>query len=283
MGPRNEAIIAGMDPSQAEKGHQFRALHDRPALFVIPNPWDAASARVLTALGFAALATSSSAAAGTLGRRDYRLSREEALANARSIVQATHLPVSADLEDGFGRDPEIVAETVRLAIAAGLAGCSIEDAPGDGPPHELGLAVERVTAAVGAARAAPFPFLVTARAENFCRDRHDLTDTIERLQAFAHAGADVLFAPGLPDVESVRTVCRAVGKPVNVVGTMQGGALSLQQLADAGVKRVSLATSLFRAALTGLQDAAREVKNEGTFTFSRHILSPAEQAALMES
>lgn len=270
-----------MSISQATKGEKFCALHQSPGAFVIPNPWDAGSARLLAALGFQALATSSSAAAGVLGRRDYGLRREEALANARAIVEAVDLPVSADMEDGFGRTPEAVAETVRLAIETGLAGCSIEDAPGNGKPHDLALAAERVAAAVEVARKASFPFTITARAENFVRDCPNLADTIARLQAFERAGADALFAPGLPDLDAVKTVCAAIGKPLNVVGSMQGGGLSVAQLAEAGVKRISLATALYRAALTGLRDAALEVKERGTFTFATKIMTNAEQSALM--
>jgi 2-methylisocitrate lyase-like PEP mutase family enzyme len=271
-----------MSVSQAEKGRRFLALHQAPGTFVIPNPWDAGSARLLGALGFKALATSSSAAAGTLGRRDYGLRREEALANARAIVEATDLPVSADMEDGFGRSPEAVAETVRLAIDAGLAGCSIEDAPGDGKPLDLVLAAERVAAAVEVARGAGFPFLITARAENYCRECNDLADTVARLQAYERAGADVLFAPGAPDLEAVRLICASVGRPVNVVGTMQGGTMSVETLAAAGVKRISLAAALYRAALTGLRDAALEVRDRGTFGFAKGIMSMAAQAELMK-
>ncbi len=248
---------------------------------MIPNPWDAGSARLLASLGFHALATSSSASAGTLGRRDYALQRDEALANARAIAEASDLPVSADLEDGFGRDPATVAETVRLAIAAGLAGCSIEDAPGDGRPHDVMLAVERVAAAVETARTAGFPFLITARAENHCRGCEDLADTIARLQAYAAAGADALFAPGLPDFEAVRTVCASVPRPLNVVGTLEGGRYTVEQFAAIGVKRISLAASLYRAALTGLRDAATEVATRGEFSFASRIISPTEQASLI--
>ncbi|PTY07140.1 2-methylisocitrate lyase [Opitutaceae bacterium EW11] len=270
-----------MSISQAEKGRRFLSLHQAPGTFVIPNPWDAGSARLLAALEFSALATSSAAIAGSWGRRDYGLCRDEALARAREIVEAVDLPVSADLEDGFGRAPEAVAETVRLAIETGLAGCSIEDAAGDGKPLDLSLATERVAAAVEVARKAPFPFLITARAENYCRDCRDLADTIARLQAYERAGADVLFAPGVPELASVRAIVGSVSKPLNVVGTMQGGALTVAQLAEAGVKRISLAAALYRAALTGLRDAAAEVKDRGTFTFAGRTLSPAEQSQLM--
>jgi len=269
-----------MANAHIDKFTRFRELHEAAGVFLIPNPWDAASARLLTSLGFVALATSSAAAAGTLGRADYGLSRDEALANAKMIVGATDLPVSADLEDGFGPSPENVAETVRHAIEIGLAGCSIEDASGDAKPYDLNLATERVTAAVEAARKAPFPFTITARAENYCRECHDLTDTIRRLQAFEAAGADVLFAPGVPTLQEVRTLCSEVRSPVNVVGTMQGGTVTVAQLAEAGVKRISLAASLFRAALNGLRDAALETKERGTFAFATRSLTPAQQLEL---
>ena len=213
-----------MTATQNEKAIRFRTLHDGPGAFVIPNPWDIGSARLLAGLGFQALATSSAASANALGRRDGRLTRDEALAHARAIVDATDLPVSADLEKGFGDAPEVVAETIRLAAGEGLAGCSIEDSTGDPrrPLYDLGLATERIAAAAAAARALPFPFVLTARAHNFMYASPGLDDTIRRLQAFERAGADVLFAPGLPDLAAVRTVCAAVTKPVNFIGGNQG-------------------------------------------------------------
>jgi len=258
-----------MTVSQGEKATRFRALHQAPGAFVIPNPWDAGSARLLAGLGFAALATSSGASAGVLGRRDGAVTRDEALAHARAIVGATDLPVSADLEKGFGDPPETVAETIRLAAGAGLVGASIEDATGDRakPLYDVGLATERVAAAVQAARALPLPFTLTARAENFLRGRPDLDDTIKRLQAFEEAGADVLFAPGLPDLEAVRAVCAAVSKPVNFMVGIKGKSFTVAELTAVGVKRISLATSLYRAAMTGLLVAAREVKDSGTFGY----------------
>src|SRR5690349_3990693 len=203
--------------NQREKAERFRRLHEGPGAFVIPNPWDGGSARLLAGLGFAALATSSGAAAGVLGRRDGVISRDEALAQVRIIVAATDLPVSADLEKGFGDSPEVVAETVTLAAQAGLVGCSIEDATGrkDAPLYDFEVAVRRVEGAVKAARNVGFPFTLTARSENFLRGNPDLDDTIRRLRAFADAGAHVLMAPGLPDMDAVRRVCREVGKPVN--------------------------------------------------------------------
>lgn len=270
-----------MTSTQLEKTVRFRALHAAPGAFVIPNPWDAGSARMLAGLGFSALATSSSASAGTQGRRDYAVARDEALAMARQIVDAVDVPVSADLENGFGAAPEVVAETIRLAAAAGLAGCSIEDAPGDAKPYDPGHAAERIAAAVEAARALPFPFVLTARAENFVRGQPDLDDTIRRLQAFERAGADVLFAPGVPDLAGIRTLCAAVTKPVNVVGSMQGGTLTVADLADAGVKRISLATALYRAAMTALHDAAVDVRTHGTFAFSARALTTPQLNAFM--
>ncbi len=250
---------------------------------MIANVWDAGSARLMTGLGFAALATSSAAAAAILGRRDGQATREEVLAQARGIVAATSLPVSADLENGFGDDPTTAAETIRLAGEVGLVGGSIEDAPRDArqPIYELEHAVRRVEAALRAARELPFPFTLTARSENFVRGRPDLEDTIRRLRAFAAAGADVLFAPGLPDLEAVRAVCAAVGKPVNFMAGIKGRSFTVAELASAGVRRVSLATSLYRAAITGLVDAAREVRTAGTFGYLERSLSSADLAALL--
>jgi 2-methylisocitrate lyase-like PEP mutase family enzyme len=273
-----------MATSQSDKAARFRALHEAPGAFVIPNPWDAGSARVLAALGFEALATSSGACAGTLGRRDGKVTREEALAHARAIVAATDLPVSADLEKGFGDAPAVAAETIRLAAGVGLVGGSIEDATGDKdkPLYDIGLAVERVTAAVQAARALPFAFTLTARAENFLRGNPSLDDTIKRLQAFENAGADVLFAPGLPDLEAVRAVCAAVSKPVNFMVGIRGRSFTVAELRAAGVKRISLATSLYRAAMSGLVDAAREAKDKGTFGYLDISLTTPELNAFMQ-
>jgi 2-methylisocitrate lyase-like PEP mutase family enzyme len=273
-----------MATSQSEKAARFRALHQAPGAFVIPNPWDAGSARVLAGLGFEALATSSGASAGILGRRDGKVTREEALAHARAIVAATDLPVSADLEKGFGDAPAVAAETIRLAAEAGLVGGSIEDATGDKdkPLYDLGLAVERVAAAVQAARALSFPFTLTARAENFLRGNPSLDDTIKRLQAFEKAGADVLFAPGLPDLEAVRAVCAAVSKPVNFMVGIKGKSFTVAELKAAGVKRISLATSLYREAMSGLVNAAREVKDKGTFGYLDRSLTTPELNAFMQ-
>jgi 2-methylisocitrate lyase-like PEP mutase family enzyme len=240
-------------------------------VFVIPNPWDAGTARILAVLGFDALATTSAGLAFSLGRRDATaaISREETLANARTIVDATALPVSADLEDGFGRRPEDAAETIRRAAEIGLVGGSIEDTSADPsrPIHDFGLAVERVVAAVEAARALPFPFTLTARAENYLFSRPDLDDTIARLKAFETAGADVLYAPGLPDISAIREVCTSISRPVNVVIGLTGQNFTVAELAEVGVKRVSLGSALSRAALGGFIRAAREIREHGTFGF----------------
>jgi 2-methylisocitrate lyase-like PEP mutase family enzyme len=274
-----------MTVSQGDKAARFRALHERPGAFVIPNPWDAGSARVLAGLGFGALATSSGACAGTLGRRDGKVSRTEALAHARAIVAATDLPVSADLEKCFGDAPSAAAETIRLAAEAGLVGGSIEDFTGDParPLYDIGHATERVAAAVHAARALPFPFTLTARAENFLRGNPSLDDTIARLQAFERAGADVLFAPALPDLTAVRAVCAAVSKPVNFMIGIRGKSFTVAELEAAGVRRISLGTSFYRAAMTGLLVAAREVKDRGTFGFLDHAVPTQELNTAMEA
>jgi 2-methylisocitrate lyase-like PEP mutase family enzyme len=272
-----------MSLTQEEKAARFRALHDRPGAFVIPNPWDIGSARILAGLGFEALATSSAASASAVGRRDGGLTREEALAHSRSIVEATDLPVSADLEKGFGDAPEVVEQTVRLAAEVGLVGCTIEDATGnrERPLYDARLAVERVAAAAQAARALPFPFMLTARAHNLLYAAPSLDDTLGRLQAFERAGADVLFAPGLPDLAAVRAVCAAVSKPVNFMAGIKGKSFSVAELVAAGVKRISLATSLYRAAITGFLDAVREVKDAGRFDFLDRCVTTPELNELM--
>jgi 2-methylisocitrate lyase-like PEP mutase family enzyme len=272
-----------MSVTQNEKAVRFRALHDGPRAFVIPNPWDVGSARILAGLGFQALATSSAASASTLGRRDRGLKRDEALAHARLIVDATDLPVSADLEQGFGDPPEIVAETIRLAAEVGLVGCTIEDSTGnpDRPLYDIGLAVERIAAAVQAARALPFPFMLTARAHNFLYPDPSLEQTISRLQAYEQAGANVLFAPGLPDLAAVSVVCAAVSKPFNFMAGINGKSFSVGELEAAGVRRISVATSLYRAAMTGFLDAARELKDTGQFGFVHRCVSTPELNKLM--
>jgi 2-methylisocitrate lyase-like PEP mutase family enzyme len=247
--------------STVEKHAAFQRLHAAPGAFVIPNPWNGGTARILTALGFQALATTSAVHAFSVGLRDSAgaLSREEVLANAREVVEATHLPVSADLEDGFGAAPEDCAETIRLAAAAGLVGGSIEDATGrtEAPIYKFGLAVERIAAAAEAARG--LPFVLTARADGFLHGRRDLGEVIRRLQTFEKAGAEVLYAPGLPDLDAIRTVCSTVSRPVNVVMGFSGPAYSVAELAEAGVKRISVGGSLARAALGAVVRAAREV------------------------
>lgn len=273
-----------MAVSQADKSRAFVALHERHGAFVIANPFDAGSARMLAHVGFEALATSSGANAAALGRRDGRVSRAEALAHARLIVEATDLPVSADLEKGFGDRPEDAATTIREAIGVGLVGGSIEDATGDpaNPRYDPALATARVTAAVAAARAAPFRFMLTARCENFIRGNPDLDDTIRRLQAYEKAGADALMAPGLPDVASVARVCASLQKPFNFMAGIKGKSFSVAELAGAGVKRISLATSLYRAAMTAAVEAAREVEEAGTFGYIERSLATPEMNAFLE-
>jgi 2-methylisocitrate lyase-like PEP mutase family enzyme len=272
-----------MPVTQSEKAERFRSLHYGPGVFVIPNPWDIGSACLLAGLGFQALATSSAASANAIGRRDGGLTRDQALAHSRMIVDATELPVSADLEKGFGDAPAFVSETVRLAAEAGLTGCTIEDTTGnpDRPLYDLTLAVERIAAAAEAAHALPYPFMITARAHNLLFPNPKLDDTIARLQAFEKAGADVLFAPGLPDLEAVRAVCRAVSKPVNFMVGIKGKSFPVRDLAEAGVKRISLATSLYRAAMSGLLEAAREITEEGQFTFVDRCVTTPELNKLM--
>jgi 2-methylisocitrate lyase-like PEP mutase family enzyme len=273
-----------MSVSQAEKARKFRALHERPGAFVIANPWDAGSARILAGLGFEALASSSGAKAGVLGKRDGRVSRDEALANARLIVNATDLPVAADLEKGFGDSPEDAAETIRQAVGVGLVGGSIEDATGnpDQPLFDIETAAARIKAAVDAARSLPVPFVLSARAEGFLRGKPDLGDVIKRLQAYEAAGADVLFAPGLPDLASVKKVCGALRKPFNFMVGIKGKSFSKAELEAAGVKRISLATSLYRAAMTGLIDAATEVREKGTFSYLDRAIPTGELNAFMK-
>lgn len=256
----------------------FRALHERPGAFVIPNPWDVGSARILAALGFEALATTSAGLAFSLGVAEGKVSREETLEHCRALVAATPLPVSADLEKGFGDDPETVAETVRMAAAAGLAGCSIEDHTGrrDDPIFPFDLAVERVAAAVEAARSVPGDFVLTARCENLLWGRPGLDDVLKRLQAYERAGADVLYAPGLKDLDAIRSVCRAVSRPVNVIAALPGRTFTVAELAEAGVKRISVGSALARLAFGAFVKAAREMKAEGCFRFSGDAMGFAE-------
>jgi 2-methylisocitrate lyase-like PEP mutase family enzyme len=274
-----------MTANQSDKAKRFSALHQGPRAFLIANAWDAGSARILAGLGFQALATSSGASAGVLGKRDGQVTREEALDHARAIVQATDLPVSADLEKGFGDAPAAAAETIRLAGQVGLVGGSIEDASGDKdkPLYDVGHATERVAAAVQAARGLPFTFTLTARAENFLRGNPNLDDTIRRLQAFEKAGADVLMAPGLPDLAAVRAVCSALSKPFNFMVGIRGKSFTVAELEAAGVRRISLATSLYRAAMSGLLAAAREVQDKGTFGYLDQALATPDLNAFMRS
>ena len=274
-----------MPASQTDKANRFRALHQGPRAFLIANAWDAGSTRILAGLGFQAIATSSGACAGILGKRDGQVTREEALAHASAIVAATELPVSADLEKGFGDAPAAAAETIRLAAQVGLVGGSIEDATGDRerPLFDPGHALERVAAAIEAARALPFAFTLTARSENFLRGNPNLDDTIKRLQAFEKAGADVLMAPGLPDLAAVRTVCASLSKPFNFMVGIKGKSFSAAELEAAGVRRISLATSLYRAAMSGLLSAAREAHDKGTFGYLDQALSTPDLNAFMQS
>jgi 2-methylisocitrate lyase-like PEP mutase family enzyme len=267
-------------PTQAEKAATFRALHARSGAFIIPNPWDTGTARLLASLGFEALATTSLGVANSLGRPDGTgaVSRAEVLANCRTIADATDLPVNADLENGYADEPRAAAEIIRLASEAGMVGGSIEDATGDSarPIYDFALAVERVQAAVEVARALPVPFLLTARAENLIHGRLDLDDTIRRLQAFEKAGADVLYAPGLRDLPTIRAVVSAVKKPVNVVMSHMDPAITAAELAAAGVKRISVGGSLSRLALAAFLRGAREMKDTGGFTWARETVTGKE-------
>ncbi|MGH9595581.1 MAG: isocitrate lyase/PEP mutase family protein [Edaphobacter sp.] len=269
--------------TREQKYEAFKALHERPGVFLIPNPWDAGTAKILTAIGFEALATTSAGYAFATGHRDSpdEITRDGTLANAREIVAATHLPVSADLQNGFGAAPEICAETIRLAAVIGLAGGSIEDATGNNtdPIYDFELAVERVAAAAETAHT--HQFLLTARAENFLYGRNNLEDTIKRLQAFADVGADVVYAPGLSSIEAIREVCASVPKPVNILMGIKGATFPIEELAAAGVKRLSVGGSFARAALGAFVRAAREVKDKGTFTYAKDALPHADATAYM--
>jgi 2-methylisocitrate lyase-like PEP mutase family enzyme len=271
-----------MSVIQSEKAKKFRALHAGPRAFIIPNPWDAGSARILAALGFQALATTSAGFAFSLGRRDGQVTRDEVLEHCRAIAEASDLPVAADLENCFGDEAKIVAETIRLAGSTGIVGGSIEDATSDGRIYEQAHAVERVAAAVESARALPFPFTLTARAENFLHGHADLEDTIRRLEAFAAAGADVLYAPGLTSLEAIREVCAAVApRPVNVLAGMKGANFPVAELEAVGVRRISLGGAMARAALGALMRAGREMKEKGTFGFVEEAAPSAEVNGIM--
>ena len=266
--------------TQADKARRFRELHDRPGIFIMPNPWDAGTAKLLASLGFEALATTSLGYAASIGRTDGTLSvsREELLANCQEIAEATELPVNADLENGYSNDPREAAKIMQLAADAGVVGGSMEDASGDPakPIYDFSLAVERVAAAVEIARRLPFPFTLTARAENLLHDRRDLDDTVKRLQAFAAAGADVLYAPGLRDLNTIRQVVSAVPKPLNVVMGLADPELTLAQLREAGVKRISVGGALARLALAAVRDAAIAMRDEGSFRWVRDIMPGKE-------
>jgi 2-methylisocitrate lyase-like PEP mutase family enzyme len=265
--------------TQIEKGAVFRALHDRDTAFIIPNPYDAGTAKLLAHLGFEALATTSAGYAFTLGKPDNKVGRDAMLENVAEIVLATDLPVSADLENGFGDDPETVAETVRMAAEAGLAGCSIEDMAKNGTIYEFEHAAERVRAATEAAENLPFTFTLTARCENFLVGRPDLGDTIKRLQAYQQAGADVLYAPGLRTLEEVRSVIESVDKPVNV---LPGPDMTFQELSAIGVKRISVGSGLSRVALGSFIRAAKDMKENGTFDFGKDAASFGELTRIFE-
>jgi 2-methylisocitrate lyase-like PEP mutase family enzyme len=270
--------------TQIEKGLAFRALHQRDHAFIIPNPWDVGTARLLTNLGFEALATTSAGYAFSVGKRDNTIDRDEMMAHVRAIASATDLPVSADLENGFGDAPEVVAETIKLAAATGLAGGSIEDATSDEghPIYEMQRASERIRAAAEAVRGLPFAFTLTGRAENYLHGRPDLKDTIKRLQAYQEAGADVLYAPGLTTKDDITAVVSSVDRPVNVLMGMQGAQLSLAELSAIGVKRVSVGSALSRAALGALLRAAREMREHGTFSFAEEAVSYRDISAMFK-
>ena len=267
-----------MTTDQQTKAATFRKLHQRAGAFVIPNPWDVGSARILEALGFEALATTSAGFAFSLGLTDGGVAPDQTLDHCAEIVAATGLPVSADLEKGFGDSPEAVAETIRSAAKTGLVGCSIEDYRGDpaAPIYEFDLAVERIAAAVEAARSLSHDFVLTARSENYLHGRLDIDDTIRRLQAFEAAGADVLYAPGLPSLDDIRTVCAAMTRPVNVVMETSKAGFGVAELADAGVKRISVGAIFARAAYGELIRAAKEIAARGTFNFADDVIGFAE-------
>jgi 2-methylisocitrate lyase-like PEP mutase family enzyme len=272
--------------TQAERARAFRTLHERPGIFVMPNPWDAGTAKLFASLGFEALATTSFGLANALGRVDGTLavSCEELIANCREIAQAIDLPVNADLENGYADEPRKAAEIIRMAAEAGVVGGSIEDATGrdDKPIYDFNLAVERVAAAAEIAHSLPFPFTFTARAENFLHGRRDLDDTVRRLQAFAKAGADVLYAPGLRDLATIRQVVAAVTKPLNVVMSAADPDLTTQQLAEAGVKRISVGGTLSRLAYAAVRDAALAMRDQGSYQWVRNAMPSKDLKAILE-
>jgi 2-methylisocitrate lyase-like PEP mutase family enzyme len=271
--------------TQSEKGRIFRSLHEQSDAFVIPNPWDIGTARLLAQLGFEALATTSAGYAFSVGKRDYAIGRDEMMRHVAAIASATDLPVSGDLENGFGDEPETVAETIRMAAAVGLAGGSIEDATNrpESPIYDVALAVERLQAASEAARALPFTFTLTGRAENYLWGRPDLSNTIKRLQAYQEAGADVLYAPGITNKEEIAAIVRSVDRPVNVLMGSKGVNYSLKELTEIGVKRISVGSALSRAALGAFLRAAREMRENGTFGFTDDAVPYPEISAMFDA
>ena len=271
--------------SQKEKCETFRALHQRDEAFIIPNPWNIGTARLLASTGFEALATTSVGYAFSIGRQDHEVSRDEMMAHVTEMCAASDLPISADLENGFGDDVDTVAETVRMAAAAGLAGCSIEDSSNhaSNPIYAIDHATDRIRAAVDVVRGLPFPFMLTARAENYFNGRRDLKDTIQRLHAFQEAGADVLYAPGITDMAEIATLVKAVDRPVNVVAGLQGLHFNMDELSKAGVRRVSIGGALTRVALAAVLNAAREMRDHGTFEFVNGPITSREISQLLHA
>ncbi len=269
--------------TQSERARKFQTLHERQDAFILPNPWDVGSASLLAHLKFEALATTSAGHAFSLGQSDGTIRRDAVMMHIADIASATALPVSADLENGFGDAPEIVAETIRLAVAAGVVGASIEDAPCGGSPYEIAHAVERIHAAAEVAHASTFPFVLTARAENYLVGHHDLGDTIARLQAYQEAGADVLYAPGLASKDEIVAVVRSVDRPVNVVMGLQGVQMSVTELSEIGVRRISVGSALARAAWGAFLRAAREIKERGTFSFAAEAASYRDISTMFAS
>tara|TARA_R100000005_G_scaffold95806_1_gene78895 strand:- start:25377 stop:26237 length:861 start_codon:yes stop_codon:yes gene_type:complete len=261
--------IKAVTMSVREKAELFKALHQRQKAFILPNPWDAGSAKMLTALGFEALATTSAGYAFSSGKGTAigEISREEALDHAAGILAATSLPVSADFENGYGHKPEDVAETVRRAAEIGLAGCTIEDTTGDpnNPIYDRGQAIERIAAAAEVVAGLDRPFMLTARAENYLFGRPDFADTLARLQGYEAVGADVLYAPALPDLETIATVCREVSKPVNIVAGIGLPGITIAELEKVGVRRISVGSAFARLAFGAMVSAAREIRETGSF------------------
>lgn len=271
--------------TQAEKATAFEALHAAPGCFVIPNPWDPGSARILAGLGFKALTTTSAGYARSIGFPDYNAGRESVMAHIRAMAPMIDIPLAADLEDGFGPTPEACAETIRQGAEAGLVGGSIEDFTGDRaePIHSIGKAADRMRAAAEAARGLPFKFMLCARAENYLHGRPDLKDTIARLQAYQEAGADVLFAPGLNTSDEVREVCRSIDRPFNIVRGPRKESLSVDEVAALGVRRISLGGMLHAAAMSAMIAAGKEIADAGTFGFAKAMPFAGEIDALLNA